>query len=137
VQLMPTLSPHRRILVVDDEAAVADSLRLVLSRRGYEVRAVYSAEEAIEVLAEWQPDLAMIDVMLPKMNGIELAGIVAGNYPACRLLLISGHPGTAELLNDAISHGHSFEILAKPLHPTYILDMVTNLLPGNRDNADA
>ncbi|MGA7106948.1 MAG: hypothetical protein WBY75_04345, partial [Terracidiphilus sp.] len=60
-----------------------------------------------------------------------------GNYPACRLLLISGHPATAELLSDAKSHGHSFDILAKPLHPTFILDTVSDLLPRNRDNADA
>ncbi|MGA7109976.1 MAG: response regulator, partial [Terracidiphilus sp.] len=76
---MPTVPSGRRILVVDDEVAVADSLQLILSRRGFEVRAVYSAENAVEILAEWQPDLAMIDVMLPKMNGIELAGIIEGN----------------------------------------------------------
>lgn len=134
---MPTVPSGRRILVVDDEVAVADSLQLILSRRGFEVRAVYSAENAVEILAEWQPDLAMIDVMLPKMNGIELAGVIEGNYPACRLLLISGHPATAELLSDAKSHGHSFDILAKPLHPTFILDTVSDLLPRNRDNADA
>jgi DNA-binding NtrC family response regulator len=134
---MLAVASQRRILIVDDEASVADTLRLVLSSRRYEVRTVYSAEEAIEILAEWQPDLAMIDVMLPKMNGIELAGIIAGNYPGCRLLLISGHPGTSELLNDARSHGHTFEILAKPLHPTFILDTVTDMLPGGLEKADA
>jgi CheY-like chemotaxis protein len=134
---MSTVPPHRRILVVDDEAAVADSLQLVLSSRSYEVRAVYSAEEAIEVLAEWPPDLAVIDVMLPKMNGIELAETISGNYPACRTLLISGHPGTADLLNDARSHGQTFDILAKPLHPTFILETVTGMLPASLDNAGA
>jgi DNA-binding NtrC family response regulator len=119
-----------RILIIDDETAVADSLQLVLSSHDYDVRAIYSAEDAIELLAEWQPDLAMIDVMLPKMNGIELAGIISVNYPWCRILLMSGHPGTADLLNDAKSHGQAYEILAKPLHPTFILDTVSGLLPG-------
>ena len=130
------MSRHR-ILIVDDEAAVADSLQLILSSRSYEVRAVYSAEEAIDILGEWRPDLAMIDVMLPQMNGIELAGILSGNCPQCRLLLISGHPGTTDLLNDARSHGHSFEILAKPLHPTFILATLTALLPKDLDQVDA
>jgi CheY-like chemotaxis protein len=133
---MEMASTCYRILIVDDEAAVADSLQLVLSSRNYEVRAVYSAEQAIEMLPEWQPDLAMIDVMLPRMNGIELAGVLADNLPGCRFLLISGHPGTTDLLDDAKSHGHSFEILAKPLHPTFILDTVTGLLPGRREAAD-
>jgi DNA-binding NtrC family response regulator len=127
----------RKILIVDDEAAVADSLYLIFSNRGYEARAAYSAEQAIEVLSEWQPHLAMIDVMLPQMNGIELACILKENYPSCRILLISGHPGTSELLNDARLHGSSFEILAKPLHPTFVLDIVSDLLPANCENTDA
>jgi CheY-like chemotaxis protein len=127
--MSPNTAP-RKILIVDDEAAVADSLRLIFSNRGYEVRAVYSAEQAIEVLAEWQPDLAIVDVMLPRMNGIQLASILKSNYPECRILLISGHPGTADLLNDAQQRGNTFEILAKPLHPTFILDMVSGLWPS-------
>jgi CheY-like chemotaxis protein len=75
----------QRILIVDDETTVADSLNLILSGRGYETRAAYSAEQAIELLAQWQPDLAIIDVMLPQMNGIQLAGILRGNCPACRI----------------------------------------------------
>jgi DNA-binding NtrC family response regulator len=126
----------RKILIVDDEAAVADSLQLILASRGYEARAVYSAEQAIEVLAQWQPELAIIDVMLPQMNGIELAGILKSNYPACRALLISGHPGTGALLNDAQENGSLFEILAKPLHPTFILETVSNLLPEQKSGTE-
>jgi DNA-binding NtrC family response regulator len=133
--MLPNTAP-RKILIVDDEAAVADSLRLIFLNRGYEVRGVYSAEQAIEVLAEWRPDLAIVDVMLPQMNGIQLAGILKGNYPECRILLMSGHPGTAELLNDAQQRGSSFEVLAKPLHPTFILDMVSGLLPGQQNKAE-
>lgn len=127
----------QRILIVDDEAAVADSLHLILSGRGYEARAVYSAEQAIELLARWQPELAIIDVMLPQMNGIQLAGILKGNYPSCRILLISGHPGTSDLLSDASEQGVSFEVLAKPLHPTFILDAVSGLLPQDQSMRSA
>jgi DNA-binding NtrC family response regulator len=137
LSFMAATAAPRKILIVDDETAVADSLQLIFANRGYEARAVYSAEEAIEAISQWQPDLAIIDVMLPQMNGIELAGILKGNYPACQVLLISGHPGTSELLNDANAHGHSFEILAKPLHPTFILDTVSGLLPGLGNGADA
>jgi len=134
---MPLNPGPRKILIVDDETAIADSLHLIFSNRGYEVRAVYSAEQAIETLAAWQPQVAIIDVMLPEMNGIELAGILRGNYPNCHILLISGHPGTSDLLNAAQQRGSSFEILAKPLHPTFILDTVSELLPGGQNGPDA
>ena len=96
---------------------------------GYEVRVAYSAEQAIETIAAWQPDLAIVDVMLPRMNGIEFGTVLKSNYPACHILLMSGHPGTAELLELAREQGHNFEILAKPLHPALILDIVAQLLP--------
>ncbi|HEX3891725.1 MAG TPA: response regulator [Terracidiphilus sp.] len=133
---MPMGYAPQKILIVDDEAPVADSLQLILAARGYDVRAVYSAEQAIEVMAAWPPKLAIVDVMLPQMNGIELAKVLKENYPECRVLLISGHPGTSELLTDANAQGTSFEVLAKPLHPTFILDTVSDLLPEKSNGAE-
>jgi DNA-binding response OmpR family regulator len=118
----------RRILIVDDEPRIAETLQMILSRRGYEVRVADAAEQALELLPAWKPDVAIVDVMLPQMNGIDFGIIVRTNYADCRVLLLSGHPETVGLLEDARRKGHDFEILAKPLHPTLILDIVSNLL---------
>ena len=134
---MPIALGARRILVIDDEAAVAETLEMILRGCGYEVRVAYSAEQAIETIAEWQPDLALVDVMLPQMNGIEFGTVLKANYPSCHILLVSGHPGTAELLELARQQGHNFEILAKPLHPALILDLVAHLLPVIKSGAQA
>jgi len=53
------------------------------------------------------------------------------------VVLVSGHPGTSELLEIARSRGHQFEILAKPLHPDVMLQIVSSLLPGRTSGADA
>jgi DNA-binding NtrC family response regulator len=134
---MPASAGDRRILVVDDEVNVAQTLEMVFRGCGYDVRSAFSAEEAIETIAEWEPTVAILDVMLPKMNGIELGCVLKANYPACQVLLVSGHPGTAELLETAWRKGNHFEILAKPLHPAVILDLVANLFPKSKDQADA
>ncbi len=134
---MPAASGSRRILVVDDEARVAETLELILAMRGYDVRVGHSAEEAIEIFAGWKPDLAIVDVMLPRMNGIELGIAIKANYPDCRLLLQSGHPGTAALLDAAREQGYDFDILAKPLHPAFLLDTVSQMLPGGEAPAES
>jgi CheY-like chemotaxis protein len=134
---MPAISRNRRILIVDDEVNVAQTLELVFRGCGYEARSALSAEQAIEMIATWQPDLAILDVMLPKMNGIEFGGVLKANYPECQVLLASGHPGTSELLEMAWRKGNHFEILAKPLHPAVILELVANMLPSAKDQADA
>jgi DNA-binding response OmpR family regulator len=63
---------NRKILVVDDEQTTSDMLTLIFRQHGYQAKAAYSAEGAIDVIAEWQPHLALLDVNLPSMNGIDL-----------------------------------------------------------------
>lgn len=125
---MQGLPGSRKIMVVDDEETIADTLALIFSSNGYDARTAYSAEQALEVIEEWRPDLAIIDVVLPGMNGIEFAIFLKASYPDVHFLLFSGQPGTGTLLEDAKRKGHLFEILAKPLHPTFMLATVANML---------
>ena len=130
---MAAAAGTRKILVIDDEPTIADTLAVIFSSSGYDARAVYSAEQALEMLEEWRPDLAVIDVVLPGMNGIEFAIFLKASYPACQFLLFSGQPGTSGLLEDAKKKGHLFEILAKPLHPTFMLATVSDMLTPCQD----
>jgi CheY-like chemotaxis protein len=120
----------RRILIVDDEANIADTLALIFKIKHYEVRVAYTAESAIESFAEWRPDLAVLDVMLPAMNGIDLAIAIKANHPGCHVLLFSGHANTSLLLEEAAKKGHQFEVLAKPVFPDLMLQRASELLKG-------
>ena len=132
---MPAVAGGRKILIVDDEPTIADTLALIFASSGYESRTAYSAEQALEMLEDWHPDLAVIDVVLPGMNGIEFAIFLKASYPRCQFLLFSGQPGTSGLLEEARKKGHLFEILAKPLHPTFMLATVSDMLTPCQDPA--
>ncbi|HEY2471097.1 MAG TPA: response regulator [Terracidiphilus sp.] len=119
---------ERRILVVEDEQVIADTLGQILSAHGYAVRIAYSAEEAIIIISGWQPHIALLDVMLPNMNGIDFAVLLKRDHPRCGVLLFSGQPSVEQLLQKAREEGHSFEILAKPIHPTVVLNTISGLL---------
>lgn len=125
---MPGLRRSHKVLIIDDAQNVADTLALIFSKEGYQTRVAYSAEEAIEIIAEWVPDLAIVDVVLPEMNGIDLALVLKDNHPDCRLLLFSGEEATAELVARAAKNGNFFEVLAKPVHPAHILEAAAALL---------
>ena len=122
------LGTARKILIVDDEEAITETLGVIFSKHGYEVRTAGTAEEAIETIASWEPDIAILDVMLPRMNGIDLALVLRANRPNCRVVLFSGHAGTQALMEEAAKRGNMFEILAKPVHPLFMLDYVSGLL---------
>jgi CheY-like chemotaxis protein len=127
----------RKVLVVDDEKTTSETLSIIFRGHGYQAKAAYSAEEAIDVIAEWQPDVALLDVNLPRMNGIDLAIALKTSAPNCRVLLFSGYPNTEDLLHAAAQAGHVFEIISKPVHPTLLLNAVDNSLSDAPDQPPA
>jgi DNA-binding response OmpR family regulator len=130
---MPGSGAVRKILIVEDETAIADTLAVILTTRGYHVEVAYTAERAIDIIAKWAPDVAVVDVMLPLMNGIDFSIVLRANYPTCSIMLSSGQPDTGALLEEALKKGHRFEILAKPLHPALLLDTVESLFSARQE----
>ena len=125
---MTSLANDSKILIVDDEIVIADTLAQIFSIHGQQVRTAYSAEEAIEVIARWNPDLAILDVVLPQMSGIDLAIFLKQNYPSCQVLLFSGQIITTTLAAEAAKKGHDFEILPKPVLVPDLLSKAAELL---------
>lgn len=111
----------KRIFVVDDEKTIADTLAAILNYHGYEVTAFYDALTALAACEVANPDLVISDVVMPLCSGVDLAIQIKERYPACRILLFSGHAGTVDFLEDARRAGHNFEILCKPIHPKDLL----------------
>ncbi|HUO60634.1 MAG TPA: response regulator [Candidatus Acidoferrales bacterium] len=110
-----------RVLVVDDERVIADTLAIILNQHGFDATAVYTGTGAVERARSEQPDLIISDVIMPDMNGIEAAINIRSFLPTCKILLFSGQASTADLLERARAQGHQFEILAKPVHPQDLL----------------
>jgi CheY-like chemotaxis protein len=110
-----------RVLVADDEQVIANTLAIILNQAGFDARAVYSGEKALEMLDSFQPNMLISDVIMTGITGIEAAIAVRAKLPSCKILLFSGQAATADLLETARAQGHEFEILAKPVHPTDLL----------------
>jgi CheY-like chemotaxis protein len=116
------------ILVVDDEERIADTLVLILQTKQYMAEAAYDASSALEICAKRAPDLVISDVVMPGMNGIEMAVVIRKKFPRCGILLFSGQAATADMLEEARRRGHQFELLAKPVHPDTLLEKVSELV---------
>jgi CheY-like chemotaxis protein len=97
-----------RILIVDDERNIADTLAMVFKIKGHESLAAYSAETAVELIEQFEPD--------------DLAIYLSKARPDCKVVLFSGQASTADLLAEAGRKGHHFHLLAKPIHPEKLLE---------------
>jgi len=117
----------KRIFVVDDEQCIADTLVVILRQSGYEARAFYHAQSALEQIESGCPDLVISDVVMPGMSGTEMAVLIRERHPACKILLFSGNATTQDILEGVRLRGHDFELLAKPVYPTDLLATVASL----------
>jgi DNA-binding NtrC family response regulator len=116
------------ILVVDDEHIIADSLAKILDLAGYESVAAYSAAEANAVLETKTPALLITDVVMPAMNGVDLAIRAREQCPEVKILLVSGNAITQTVTETARLRGYDFEVMAKPVPPAEMLEKVAGML---------
>jgi CheY-like chemotaxis protein len=110
-----------RILVVDDEAIIADTIVQILNRNGFQAEAVYGGLEAVEVARQFQPEIILSDVLMPHLDGVEASIAIRELFPCTRVVLFSGQSATVEILARARARGYDFELLPKPIHPTKLL----------------
>lgn len=115
----------RHFLVVEDEAPQSQAIATWLRRLGQRVEAVSSAEAALELLGQTTPDLALVDIGLPGMNGLELAREILASWPQVRLILTTDWARAGEhwqALEELQAQG--VELLIKPLLPEDLLDLL-------------
>jgi DNA-binding NtrC family response regulator len=123
-----------KILVVEDEETIAETLQKIFAIAGYECHAFLSAEKFLDQEdAGWIPDFALLDVILPGMDGLELAFRLQSRYPRTMITLFSGHTQTEMILEEARKRGHDLRVIAKPIHPNELLDLICNALAEKKE----
>jgi DNA-binding NtrC family response regulator len=116
---MTSSTPAARVLVVDDEKLIRWSVAERLQRDGYEVLSAESGEQALELLAGAAPDLMLLDVRLPGIDGVQTLERALTIHPDLAVLMMSAH-STVDIAVDAMKHG-AVDFLVKPF-PFQALD---------------
>jgi CheY-like chemotaxis protein len=115
-----------KILVVDDEPVIVESMLAILSMEGYIVRGAFSGEEAVAEAPIFEPDLLISDISMYRMNGIEAAALITAMFPACRVLFHSGL-ALADIA-PSIPRGLVYSLVRKPLPVEDLLDCIATLV---------
>ena len=125
-------APRGRVLIVDDHRDVVKGLSRLLAITGYEVRAALSPTEALEIVSEFQPQVAILDIGLPEMDGYKLAGELRSRLRESSpvLIALSGYSQADDKRRSEAS-GFAFH-LVKPLDIDALLDVLETLVPDKR-----
>jgi two-component system nitrogen regulation response regulator NtrX len=126
------MAPRRKplVLVVDDESDIRSSLRLILEYEGYALSEASSGEEALKHLETDRPDAVLLDIKMPRMDGLEILARLKQSDPALPVVVISGH-GTIATAVEATRLG-AFDFMEKPLERERVLLVVRNALESGR-----
>jgi two-component system cell cycle response regulator CpdR len=115
-----------KILLAEDDDSLRRFLAKALERAGYEVRACADGEEAVDALEEGPFDLLLTDIVMPGMDGIEVARIAAEREPKLRIMFITGFAAVALAAGDRAPAGA--KVLAKPVHLREIVSEVERMM---------
>lgn len=123
-----------RILVVDDEPEIHTVLGKLLSREGYNVESAYNAEETYQSVAEAKPDLIILDIMMPRISGIEVCNKLKSD-PQTKdilILIVSARDGQADRL-EGLNRGAD-DYVSKPFHLKSLVRKIEHMLAKKRES---
>ena len=119
-----------RILIVDDELVVRDSLGKWFTSEGYSARPVASAREALETIQQAEFDIALLDIKMPGMDGMELQARLKEADPDLTLVMMTGY-ASVETSVQALKRG-AYDYITKPVDPDELSHLVANALEHKR-----
>jgi two-component system, NtrC family, nitrogen regulation response regulator NtrX len=127
-----TMASRRKplVLVVDDESDIRSSLRMILEYEGYELADASSGEEALHRVETDRPDAVILDIKMPRMDGLEVLARLKQAEPGLPVVVISGH-GTIATAVEATRLG-AFDFMEKPLERDRVLLVLRNALDRRR-----
>jgi two-component system, cell cycle response regulator CpdR len=114
------------ILIAEDDGQMRTFLAAALRRAGHDVEAVECGEDALEAMDNTEFNLLLADVVMPGMDGIELARVASERHPEIKVMFITGFAAVA-MKNAVASHGQP-RVLSKPVHLKDLIRAVDRLL---------
>ena len=118
------------ILIVDDEPSILQSLSGLLADEGFEIKTASNGYEGLKIVEEGSPDLVLLDIWMPGIDGIETLKEIKKNYPTIPVIIITGH-GTIETAVKATKLG-AYDLIEKPLSIDKVIVTINNALNFRR-----
>jgi CheY-like chemotaxis protein len=119
----------QRVLVVDDEQLVADTLKLVFEKSGFSAQAAYSVNSAMQFVRSFRPDLLLCDITMPGKDGLALVNEITHELPSCRIMVLTGFYSNLKAVRDEATRlRRPLSVLTKPCQPDDLLREAAALL---------
>lgn len=125
------MSENRDILLVDDDPDFIEAVKVIVEKAGYDVRVAYDGQEGVEAVKEKLPDLIVLDVMMPVMNGHEACAKLKGDektadIPIILLTAVADRVTTSTYTHRDMLESEADDYIPKPVEPKDLLELIKN-----------
>src|SRR6478736_5214291 len=114
----------QKVLVVDDEEPILELLKYNLEKQGYEVRAASNGQEAVDIAKKFHPDLVLLDIMMPKMDGVEACRILRANPDLQNTFIVFLTARAEEYSEIAAFDVGADDYIMKPIKPRALMSRI-------------
>lgn len=125
------MDKHARILVVDDDENIRNTLKTILEDEGYEVDLASTGNEAIKRTEETAYNIALLDIRLPDMEGVELLKLMKDGSPRTRKIMVTGYPSMQNAMTALNNSADAY--LIKPVDIEKLLTMVKEQIIAQKE----
>jgi len=125
------MDKHTRILVVDDDETIRTTMKAILEDEGYLVDLASTGKEAIQKTQDKNYNVALLDIRLPDMEGVELLKLMKDNIPKTRKIMVTGYPSTQNAISALNKNADAY--LLKPVDVEKLLNTVKEQLEAQEN----
>jgi two-component system, OmpR family, alkaline phosphatase synthesis response regulator PhoP len=127
------MAEKKKILLVDDDPDFVEAVRVIVESGGYDVRVAYDGQEGLEAVAEEKPDLIVLDVMMPVMNGHAAcarlkADKATASIPIILLTAVADRVTTSTYTHRDMLESEAEDYMPKPVEPAELLALIKSWL---------
>jgi two-component system, OmpR family, alkaline phosphatase synthesis response regulator PhoP len=127
------MSEKKKILLIDDDPDFVEAVKVIVENGGYDVKVAYDGEEGLEAVAAEKPDLIVLDVMMPVMNGHEACAKLKANpatakIPVILLTAVADRVTTSTYTHRDMLESDAEDYMPKPVEPKELLNLIKNWL---------
>ena len=123
---MKNVEKQARIIIVDDDENIRTTMKTILEDEGYNVDLATTGNEAIEMTEEKAYNIALLDIRLPDMEGVELLKLIKDNVPRTRKIMVTGYPSMQNAISALNKNADAY--LVKPVDVEKLLNIVKEQL---------
>lgn len=125
------MSEKKKVLLVDDDPDFIEAVKVIVENGGYDVRVAYDGKEGLEAVAEERPDIIVLDVMMPVMNGHEACAKLksdeeTADIPIILLTAVADRVTTSTYTHRDMLESEADDYIPKPVEPKDLLELIEN-----------